>query len=427
MVSHFKELIKKYLGKITKAYYIKVNGSKEEPKYFHDKYLKEEYSVDMTYDSISGNYTRVTADVVAFDSPLPLKSRGTIKKASGDIPKIGMKYVLNEKQMNTLRILQSVPGKSKELIKKIFSDVEGCVFGIKERIEQAFLIGFSSGTTLIQDSENVGHGIRIDYDIPKSNQFGTSVKWSKPDAKPIDDIKRILKSARDKGEYPTHIWMNSDTIDLLSNNKQFKEQHAFFLNFTGTQIPVLDEDQTINVLSKKLKLKVIVIDRSFVHEKDGKKIVTQGWAPNMVVLTTGTDLGTLVYSTLAEESFPVEGVQYAKPNSYILIGKSGQTDPPSEKTTGQAIVFPVLQNVESFFYLNTEEAIEVSSKEVEGDTQINIWGGVYDKQKVINILNVLDIQTDNNITDSDLISKINELSNEEEELVKEEVLKLNNI
>src|SRR5690606_13891109 len=93
---------------------------------------------------------------------------------------------------------------------------------------------------------------------------------------------------------------------------------------------------------------------SFIEQKDATRTVKEGWTPNMVVLSTGTNVGTLVYSTLAEEEFPQEHVQYAKPNDYILISKSGQDDPVSEKTMGQAIAFPILQNVESLFYIDTE-------------------------------------------------------------------------
>ena len=94
--SIFKDLIGKYFSATAKFLYNKINGSKEEPKYLHDQMLDEEYSADMTYSSISGNFTRITADVVSLDSPLPLKSRPSLSTAKGDIPKLGLKYVLNE-------------------------------------------------------------------------------------------------------------------------------------------------------------------------------------------------------------------------------------------------------------------------------------------------------------------------------------------
>jgi hypothetical protein len=417
--SNFKDLIKKFFVKVAKKAYEKINGSKDEPNYLHDKMLNPEYSVDMTYSSVSGNYTRVTADVVAFDSPVPLKSRGSIKSATGDIPKIGLGFTLNEKQMNTLRILKSMNGRATELAKKVFEDTNSCIYGIKELIEEALLIGFSSGITIIPDEENVGTGIRINYNIPESNQFGAEFKWDHEDAKPIDDIKRVLKKAKEEGEYPDTIWMDSEGVDKLAVNSQIKEMYAFGLNFTGSNIPAPNEEQLTNFLKKSVKLNLVVIDRSFVHEKDGKKTVTQGWTPNMVVFTTGQVVGSLVYSTLAEEEFPQEGVAYAKPNEYILIAKKGTTNPVSENTTGQALAIPVLQNVESIFYLDTSEALEVDSGEVEEDADITLWESTLTKATVIEKLNEMGITTTSTITDAGLIAKINKLSDEEENILKD--------
>jgi len=417
-ISNFKDLIKKFFTGVAKKEYDKINGSKEEPKYLHDKMLTPEYSVDMTYSSISGNFTRVTADVVSFDSPVPLKSRGSIKSATGDIPKIGIGYTLNEKQMNTLRILRNMKGRATELAKKVFKDTNACIFGIKETLEEAHLIGFSSGITIIPDTTNVGTGIRINYNIPESNQFGAEAKWDSTDAKPIDDIKRVLSDAKDKGEYPDTIWMDSFGIDRLADNQQVKEMYAFGLNFTGSNIPSPDEEQLTKFLKKRLKLNLRVIDRSFIHEKDGKRTVTQGWTPNMVVFTTGENVGSLVYSTLAEVEFPQEGVAYAKPNEYILISKSGTTNPVSENTTGQALAIPVLQNVDSIFYLDTNEALEVASGEVEGDLNVTLWETVLVKATVITKLNEMEISTTATISDAGLVTKVNKLNDEDEATLK---------
>ena len=340
---------------VVTAQYEKLNGTKDAPVYLHDQLLTPEYSVDMTYNSLSGAYTRVTADVVAFDSPLPIKSRGAIKSASGEIPKIGMKLTLNEKQMNTLRILRNTPGRTMELARKVFADSEAVQFGIKETIEEALLLGFSGGVALIPDENNVGTAVRVNYNIPADNQTGVPVVWSDPASKPITDIKNSLKAAKAKGEYPDTIWMDSDILDNVLNNDQVKAQLLFNGGIVGdsANVPTLDQDQLSALLKRTLKLNLMVVDRSFVHQKDKTKTVTEGWTPNMVVLTTGTQIGSLVYSTLAEEEFPQEHVNYAKPNQYILVSTWGTTDPVSQATGGQAIVFPILQNVESFFYIDT--------------------------------------------------------------------------
>lgn len=412
-VSVFKDFIKKYFNKVAKKYYDLISGTTEEPKYIHDKALTPEYSVDMTYSSISGSFSRVTADVVAYDSPVALKSRGSIKTASGEIPKLGLKFVLNEKQMNSLHIMSKFPDRIKELIRKIFEDTKACILGIKESVEEAFLIGLSSGLTIIADQTNVGTGIRINYNIPESNQFGASIKWSDPEATPIDDIRRIRKRARNNGKIINTIWMDESTFYNLTNNKQVKEMWAFSLNFIGDKIPTLDDDQLKSYLKSKLKLNVIVIDRTFNKEKDGKITVTNGWTPNMVVFTNGIKVGSLVYGTLAEENFPTNGVSYSKPNDYILISKSGTTDPVSEKTAGQAIVIPVLQNVDSIFYLNSEEAAD--DDQTEGDAVFAYDSANYTKQSVVDAINLANkaLKATINQKDETLQKKINMLSEDE--------------
>ncbi|WP_417885514.1 major capsid protein [Zunongwangia sp.] len=375
-VSIFKDLIDEYMEGVVLAQYEKVNGSKDAPSYDHERYLTPEYSADMTYSSVSGNYTRITADFVAYDSPLPVKSRSTIKSASGEVPKMGMKFILNEKQMNTLRILRRDPGRKMELARKVFNDSENGIFGIKELIEEAMYVGFSGGTMLIPEENNTGTAVRASYDIPKSNQFGVTGKWSDPSSKPITDLRRIKKAARAKGEYPNTIWMGADTLDNLLDNNQIKSQFAWNNNFSGDNpnIPTLDEDQIRGLLSRTLGLNLIVVERNFVHQKNGKRIVVEAWEQNMVVLTTGTNIGSLVYSTLAEEEFPVEDVQYSKANDYILVKNWGTTDPVSHATGVEAIVFPVLQNVESFFYINAEEATASEDAQTEGDAVYSYKG-----------------------------------------------------
>ncbi|CAL67392.1 major capsid protein [Christiangramia forsetii] len=413
-VSIFKDLIDEYMEGVVLAQYEKVNGSKDAPAYDHERYLTPEYSADMSYSSVSGNYTRITADFVSYDSPLPVKSRATVKSASGEVPKMGMKFVLGEKEMNTLRILRRDPGRKKELARKVFNDSENGIYGIKELIEEAMYVGFSGGAMLIPQENNTGTAVRASYDIPKENQFGVTGKWSNPDSKPISDLRRIKKAARAKGEYPNTIWMGADTLDNLLDNLQIKAQFAWNNSFSGDNpnIPTLDEDQIRGLLSRTLGMNLIVVERTFVHQKNKQRIVTEGWEKNMVVLTTGTNIGSLVYSTLAEEEFPVEDVQYQKANDYILVKNWGTTDPVSHATGAEAIVFPVLQNVESFFYINAEEADASDDVQVEGDAVYTYKETDYTKASVVAGLNATGEVPESNVdqADSTLTGKINKLS-----------------
>ena len=407
-----QDLIREYFKADTKYRYALINGSKEEPKYLHTEMLVEEYSDDMTYESISGKFTRVTADVVSLGSPAPIKSRGSLSSTKGKIPKLSLKYVMEEDDMATMINLMNKKDRRKELAKMFFADSENVIFGIKETIEQALLLGFSGGITVIPDSQNVGTGIRINYNIPPDNQLNSEKVWSDPNSKPIDDIRRVLRVARKKGNTPNTIWMDSNILFNLLNNEQVKQLFAFTLNFVGASIPTLSEEQIKSVLKRNLKLDLRVIDRPFQHEKNGKLTTSEGWTPNMVVFTTGTKVGSLVYSKLAESTFRQKQVAYAEPNNYILVKKDGTTDPVSMRTAGEALVIPVLQNVETLFYLDSEGGAK--DVQTEGDENFDYNGDTYTLVAVKAALMKVDGRFKlDNLTDEQLLAKINTLNAEQ--------------
>jgi hypothetical protein len=54
------------------------------------------------WSTLTVNSTIVAADIVAMDSPLPLKKRDAIGAANGEITKLGMKKKLTEKQLSDI-------------------------------------------------------------------------------------------------------------------------------------------------------------------------------------------------------------------------------------------------------------------------------------------------------------------------------------
>lgn len=415
------DLIKENLAKAAKLKYLKINGSEENPQYLHDSMLDAEYSSDMTYDSISGDFARVTADVVSFDSPLPIKKRASLSSSKGMIPKVGMKFTMNEKQLNTLRILSLDPSTKGQLVKEIFKDPENAIFGVKELHEKMLLNSLSGAAMLVPDEENVGTAVRITYDVPDENKYGATVKWSNLGATPITDMKRIIRAARKTGGV-NEVFMDSYTVDALLANKQVKDQFAFSQNFVGANVPNLLQDQLSLLLRSILRVNLNVMDRTFVTEKNGIRKSVEGWSANQVVFTKSKKVGSLVWSTTAEEFSPTEGVNYAKPNDYMLLSMSGTTDPVSRKTAIQAIAVPVLQDVHSMYYLDTEDADD--DIQTEGDANFSYKGADYTRASVISGLNEASKKakaTDGD-TDAILQNKINALSDAQIEIFEAELI-----
>lgn len=122
----------------------RVNDKKTEQTYMFKDMLTKKQSTDLRWDSLTVNGTLVSADVVALSSSLPLKKRDKFSTASGEIPKMGMKMSMNEKQMSDVEILKARGASEQELVKLIFEDEVKCTMGIYEKLEFIFLQAFST-------------------------------------------------------------------------------------------------------------------------------------------------------------------------------------------------------------------------------------------------------------------------------------------
>lgn len=88
--SLYFKYIEKYFPKIVLGITEKLNDKNQTTlSYLHKQLLGTDYSVDGRWESLTGTYSRVAADVVSMDSSLPLKKRDSLGRASGDLPKIG--------------------------------------------------------------------------------------------------------------------------------------------------------------------------------------------------------------------------------------------------------------------------------------------------------------------------------------------------
>ena len=402
-----------YFKAIAKTIEEKVNGKKTELTYLYKEMLTEELSVDLQWKSLTVNSNIVAADVVSLDSALPLKKRDSFGTASGDIPKLGMKLQLTEKQMSDIDVLKARNVETSVLVDKIFQDQVKATMGVHEKLEFIFLQGLSTGVGLVEDENNVGTGVRVDYGYLPSNKFGASLPWSDTNAKPIDDIKRIVKEARVKGDNIKVIMMSDTTFDKLAENAQTRENFAFSQGFVGSNIPTPDMEQINALMQRKFGITIVVIDRTVTTERDGDRTVHTPWATDNVIFLTSTKVGKLAYGILAEETRKSPKVMYEKSGSFILLKKWSTEEPFAEFTSSQCLALPVINNVSSVYLLNCEEA--AIDTQTEGNSVIAYDGVDYTKTSVIAAINLAlgSTKAKSNNTDATLLKYINELSEEQ--------------
>jgi hypothetical protein len=414
--SLFPAWVDKYFKMFTQKIVEKLNGSTNPLTYLHRTMLKKEYSPTLRWGSLSTSNTVVSADVVAMDSSLPLKKRDSLKKADGEIPKIGMKLALNETTMNELNILLAVGGQDSEVLRKLFADTNKVVSGVWERLEFMFHQALSTGMILVADDDNPGLGIRVNFNHPASNKFGVSTKWSDSSATPIDDIDRVIEAARPTGDSIRYILMDKATWNKFKVNQQVRSQYAFYRDFVGDNIPPVQSVEKANeFLQASYGVSISIVDRHVLVEKDGKQKSVKPWADNAVVFLTDLNVGSLTYGRLAEETFPDKAVDYQKVDDFILVSKYHKNDPIKEFTSSQAIVLPVINNIDSIYILDCEEATASIDVQTEGDAAYLYKTVSYTKTSVIAAINLAYEATKAKSTnlDTTLAKYIDEMSAEQ--------------
>jgi len=404
-----------WLSAIILGVVTKINGGKTELSYLHKTMLTEELSTDLKFSTLTINSTIVAADIVAMDSPLPLKKRDAIGTANGEIAKLGMKKKLTEKQLSDIDTLVAKKVENKVIVEKIFNDAVSCTMGVYEKLEYVFLSALSTGIALIEDTENVGTGIRVDYGYSEANKFGVVLPWSDPTAKPLDDILRVTRQAKSKGVSLKFMMMDQGTFDNLAANEQVRQYFAFSQNFVGSNIPIPDQEQVNSMLQKRYKLTIVIVDRTVITERDGIRTVQTPWAESKVVFLETQKVGRLVYGILAEETRQSKSATYAKAGKYILLKKWSEDEPFSEHTSSQALALPVIDAVDSIYLLDSEEATASLDTQTESDANYAYKTVNYTKASVIAAINLATGKTTakSNNTDATLEKFIDALSEEQ--------------
>lgn len=357
--SLYFELVQKYFPQLVLSIVERLNEKRvNQLPYLFKERLAPTFSADGRWASVLAEYNRVAADVVALDSELPLKSRDSIETASGDIPKLGMKLYLTEKQMKDIdaMIAQGLP--INQVLNKVFNDLPRCIEGVWERVEDMFLSGLSTGVAL--STRNNGTGVRVDYKYYDANKFGVSALWADAEnSTPLTDLQStIFDKAITDQNIITDLWMDDFALRNFYKSKEVRAQFAFnsqAIAVDGNSVPVLDFDKAANVAATKWGVTLHRISRKVKTELNGVKQTHAPWQEGMVVATCDNVLGSLVWTTCAEATRPAEQVQYQTVDDYILLSKYSKNDPLREFTSSQAMVVPIIDNVDRIYTLNTKE------------------------------------------------------------------------
>ena len=352
--SLFAEYVREFFPMLVTSIVEKLNDkNRTQLPYFYKSLLTPDYTSDSRWASILAKYNRVSADVVALDSELPVKSRDTIEVVSGDIPKIGMKMYLTEKQMKDIQSLIATSRPTAQIVDKIFTDLPRVIEGVYETIEGIFLSELSTGVGIAPRSN--GTGVRVDMKFLDANKFGVKALWGDTKANALDDLQKIFDKAMDDENVITDMYADDEFLKAFYSNEQVRQQYAFNQGFVGDKIPVLDLEKAQEVVRRKWGVELHRVARKIRTELNGERKNSDAWAKGTAAFTCDERLGSLVWTDLVESTRPVPNVTYETADDFILVSKYSQTDPWREFTASQAMVVPVLNNVDRIYLLDSKQ------------------------------------------------------------------------
>ena len=419
--SLFAQIVEKFMPKLQKLVET-INGKRNaDVSYAHKELLRREYSPDQKWASASADSHRVAADMVAMDSPLSPKARPTAKMGSGELPKIGTARFMKESQINTIKIMRAQGRPFEQIVAKLTQDPVDCAVGIDERNEYNFLRGLSEGVVLIPDADDPSLAYRADYGYLESNIFGVETAGQIT----YDDVRRPINKADEDGNTITEIFTSKKLFTKIRQTGWAKELAANYRGMTivnPSTLPVPSEQVFNDAFADDNNgVRFRVFDRSVTFEKNGQRKSYKAFNENnLIYLCDGKNIGALVWGELAEADEVNAATRstaaiYTIVDEFKLIARYRTTNPYQEVTTGQALVLPVIENVDTIYMLKSDEAQEVDSEEEEKDTldvKITIKGKTYTKSAVIAALNTLGSATAENAADSTVINHVNKLSAE---------------
>jgi len=332
----------------------------------------------LTYETLVGSKGhRVAADVVAYDTSAPLKTRRTVSKLSGEIPSIRMKKKMTEMDLNTYNILKAqARPEQKALLDLVFGDIDDCVDGVNARLEWMIFQALSKGQIILSTVTNAAGVITeeaIDFGLPSQTignkkviaGDGVANLWTTghyANSKPITDIEAVMDTARDLGITPRFMLMNRSKWLAFRVSTQVKD---FVTPFALYGSPTVKRAPTLEMANDALKSEgfplIMIIDTRVSFEDAGHTIShVDPWedadgSARYVTFLEDLKCGDMLHGPIAEETNPPKQVVQAKKGP-ILISKWSDVDPVAEYTKSELNAFPSWPTIDRVLSLDTEDA-----------------------------------------------------------------------
>ncbi len=331
--------------------------------FYYPSLFPLKFSPTLTWKALQADQgVPIAADVVAYNSSAPKKTRQVVSRLSGDIPKIEISRVKEESDLNDyyqlLHYANTTEG-AKAILDWIYDDVEFCFTGVNARLEWLALQALSLGKISLSKTNNAGivTETAVDFLVPSGHKSGVAVTWTEGHSAtgvPITNIKAIVKAAKAAGHPVKYMLMDQDTFDVMClQDSVIKFCATWVLNATSlAATPTLAQ---VNAALAASNLPTIIIIDSYVaiELETGARTTVNPFTTGVVTFLPDLVAGNTYHAPLADE-LVAESAALKVKRGPVLIKKYSLEEPSiQEVTKGLANAFPVWASAQLSYLMYT--------------------------------------------------------------------------
>lgn len=279
-----------------------------------------------------GGGLAAAASFRAYDAEPGFGKREGISRVSGELPPIGMQYVLGEYDQLRLR------NASEEIRSLLLRDAARIARSIDQRFE--FARGQALEEAKVVLNEN-GVQATVDFGRSAAHSVAPGTLWSNlAAATPIDDLQAWRDVYVDtNGTAPDEMLLSTRIVNYLVRNAQVRT-HVLPVGSTITQVRRSDLEAVLTDfgLPRMRIFDARAIDQLGVSRRvisDDKVIFLPG---------QGADMGATLWGTTLEAQEPQYGIAAADHPGLVVGAFKQSTTPIRVFTIGAAIGIPILAN-----------------------------------------------------------------------------------
>ncbi len=314
----------------------------------------------LKYETLIGSKGNpVMADVVAGNTPAPIKRRPVTKILKGDLPPIKISRPMKETDLNDYNLFRAYADDSlkNEILRLVFGDVDFCFDGVNSRLEWLALRAMSQTYIALTTTNNAG--IRttsnIDYQMLDARKNTVAVVWGAAvgTTTPITDFIAAKAEATTLGIKLKYAIMDATDWGYFQASTQVQNYCLGYM-VGGTKVTLAPTRAVANAMLAGQELpQIIVVEQSLLAEdRDNAQTAVTPWVTGHVLFTPDLNLGDMFFGPIADETNPPKQAIQTKRDG-VLIQKFSEVNPITEWTLGITNAFPSWHTVDDCWNMYT--------------------------------------------------------------------------